>query len=226
MVFAGLAMTLPLMAQTRKPVPPAKQGSCVPCHGELKSVLPKNHKPVTGDTIAACVACHKPDPSGKPEPNAFSARLHRSHVKEGSKTDCMVCHRWSTKEFGIVGSKTNFGTLPKDELPALKNAFHSWANSKHLDATHGKADIVCLGCHGKGLPRTGDTVQNDRCIACHGSVDALAAKTAPKDFPDRNPHKSHLGEIGCDVCHHGHKPSKVYCLGCHGKFTMKIPSGE
>ena len=138
----------------------------------------------------------------------------------------MVCHTWNPKQFGVTGTKVSFGVLPKDEIPAVKKAFNSWANSKHLDASHSKADIVCLACHGTTFPTTGDTVENDRCLKCHGSMDALVAKSAPKDFPDRNPHKSHLGDIACTVCHHGHKPSKVYCLGCHGKFTMKIPAGE
>ena len=41
--------------------------------------------------------------------------------------------------------------------------------------------------------------------------------------PDRNPHKSHLGDIACTVCHHEHSPSKVYCLDCHARFDMKLP---
>jgi hypothetical protein len=57
-------------------------------------------------------------------------------------------------------------------------------------------------------------------------MEELAKKTEPKDFPDRNPHKSHLGEIACTVCHRAHAESKVYCLGCHQKFEMKITGGE
>jgi hypothetical protein len=224
-IILCLAVAFPAIAQTKKPTPGAKT-SCTPCHADLQSVLPKSHKPVAGNTIAACTTCHKPDVSGKPEPKAYSARLHRSHAKEGSTTDCTVCHTWGPKQFGLVGTKASLGVLPKDEIPVVKKAFDSWAGSKHLDASHAKADIVCLACHGKTLPTTGDNVENNRCLVCHGSMDALVAKSAPKDFPDRNPHKSHLGDIACSVCHHGHKPSKVYCLGCHGKFTMKIPAGE
>jgi len=36
-----------------------------------------------------------------------------------------------------------------------------------------------------------------------------AKKSEPKEFKDRNPHKSHLGEIACTVC--------------HKQFEMKIP---
>ncbi|HBL25170.1 MAG TPA: hypothetical protein DDZ40_13815, partial [Deltaproteobacteria bacterium] len=46
------------------------------------------------------------------------------------------------------------------------------------------------------------------------------------DFPDRNPHKSHLGTIDCVVCHKAHQSSKAYCLDCHKNFNMKIRFGE
>jgi len=61
--------------------------------------------------------------------------------------------------------------------------------------------------------------------ACHGPQDQLAARSRPQDFPKRNPHDSHLGEIACTVCHHAHAESKVYCLDCHRNFVMKIPRG-
>jgi len=66
-------------------------------------------------------------------------------------------------------------------------------------------------------------VENQRCLECHGPMEKLAQKSAPKDFPDRNPHKSHLGEIACTVCHKGHQASTVYCLDCHRNFKMSIP---
>ena len=65
-------------------------------------------------------------------------------------------------------------------------------------------------------------MENSGCLACHGPMESLALKTEPKDFKDRNPHKSHLGDIACTVCHKGHGESKVYCLSCHPKFQMKI----
>ncbi|MBA4394637.1 MAG: hypothetical protein C0407_13885 [Desulfobacca sp.] len=118
------------------------------------------------------------------------------------------------------------GVVSKANIPLLKKSFVSWASSAYLDASHNQAKVVCLACHGKTVPEKGDTVENERCLTCHGSMESLVARTAPKDFPDRNPHKSHLGEIACTVCHQGHSQSKVYCLGCHFKFKMKIPGGE
>jgi hypothetical protein len=96
------------------------------------------------------------------------------------------------------------------------------ASSGCLYSLHAKANIVCAGCHGKDLPKAGDTVENARCLECHGPADQLARKTEPKDFKDRNPHESHLGNIACTVCHKGHAESRVYCLECHKEFDMKI----
>jgi len=75
------------------------------------------------------------------------------------------------------------------------------------------------------MPATGAEVVNDQCLACHGPMDKLVARTRPAQFADRNPHESHLGEIACTTCHRGHEKSAVYCLDCHPKFQMKINGG-
>jgi len=204
----------------------SKNVSCLRCHEQIAKVLPKNHKPVTGDTIASCNTCHRPDMSTKAEPKSYASTIHSGHAKEASNTDCMVCHTYTNNRFGLYKTNISFGKLKKEDLENIKNIFISWAQSKNMDAAHGKANIICSSCHDKKLPETGDAVENDRCLACHGPLDALQKRSEPKDFPDRNPHKSHLGDdIACTVCHHSHKPSTVYCLGCHGNFKMKIPGG-
>lgn len=216
----------PLFAAPKQPAGQSKSSSCIPCHADFSSVLPKEHKPVKSGAITMCTACHKPDLSGKAEPKPFSARLHRPHTGTDGRVECTLCHSWTPgRQLGIKGTTAKLGAVSRTRMPLLKESFVSWSGSTNLDAIHGKANIVCLACHGKTLPDQGDTVENGRCLACHGSMEALAARSAPKDFPDRNPHKSHLGEIACTVCHHGHTPSKVYCLGCHQKFNMKIPGG-
>ncbi len=91
-----------------------------------------------------------------------------------------------------------------------------------MDNLHAQRSIGCAGCHGKDLPKADDTVENDRCLTCHGPMEDLVKKTEPKDFKDRNPHKSHLGDMACTVCHKAHTASKVYCLDCHKKFDMTI----
>jgi hypothetical protein len=229
-VMFCLIIVTPLISQTKKVPVKAKSVSsspCTACHADLSSLLPKNHEPVKVSNISSCLACHQSELSGKAEPNPFSTSIHRSHVKADAKTNCTLCHIWvPKKQFGIKGTKTNLGAVSKPTMERIKEIFASWASSSYLDASHGKAKVVCLSCHGKAIPEEGDTVENERCLSCHGSMESLVAKSEPKDFPDRNPHKSHLGEIACTVCHHGHSASKVYCLGCHGKFKMTIPGGE
>ena len=225
-VLFSVVFASPLMSQTKKAFEKPKGGSCNPCHAVLSTVLSKDHKPVAGNTIQACFPCHKPDFSGEPKPNSFSTRIHRPHVKAEPGIDCLLCHTWVPgKQFSLKSMRGGLGPVSKGNMALAKKSFASWASSGYLDASHEKGNVVCLGCHGKTLPGAGDTVENDRCLACHGSMETLAAKSAPKDFPDRNPHKSHLGDIACTVCHHAHKASEVYCLGCHVKFTIKIPVG-
>jgi fumarate reductase flavoprotein subunit len=85
--------------------------------------------------------------------------------------------------------------------------------------------VSCRGCHGQKLPTIDDTVENDRCVSCHGSYEKLAEKMASPQFPKQNPHKSHLIGLACTKCHAGHSRSQVYCLECHKNFNMKIPGG-
>jgi len=90
-----------------------------------------------------------------------------------------------------------------------------------LAGTHMSKGLDCAACHG-GSAKVDDneTVVNTKCIECHGSL----AKVAEKSSHAINPHKSHLGEMNCTVCHHGHVSSWTYCLNCHS-FDLKIPSG-
>jgi hypothetical protein len=230
-VFCLLVVS-PLISQTTKIKPADKKdkkaiSSCLSCHAEISAVLPKNHEAVKSPTLNGCLSCHQPNLSGKAESNSFSTAIHRGHVKENSKVDCSLCHTWKPgKQFGIKGTQAKLGAVSKDNMVLLKKSFETWNSSSLLDSSHNQAKVVCLACHGKTVPEKGDTVENERCLSCHGSMESLIERSAPKDFPDRNPHKSHLGEIACTTCHKAHSPSKVYCLGCHGKFKMKIPGGE
>jgi len=197
--------------------------SCQACHADFTSVLPKGHPPAKGTGLAACTSCHAPDLTGIAKKNAFSSRMHTAHVGPKGSLDCTACHTWvPNKRFGLIGQKWSWGAPKKEDMDLMKEIFISWANSGHTDTLHAKAGIVCTQCHGKELPKADDTVENSRCLTCHGPMEKLALKTEPKDFKGRNPHKSHLGDIACTVCHKGHRESKVYCLGCHQNFQMKI----
>jgi DNA-directed RNA polymerase subunit RPC12/RpoP len=198
--------------------------SCINCHRDFTAVLQKGHPPVKGKDITACLVCHPPKSTGKPELNAFSARLHRAHQCSKQKLDCLVCHTWQpARIFGLPMQKWTIGKSSRKDMDLLKQIFNSWSSSVFLDALHAKKNVTCKGCHGNTIPISEATIENDRCLSCHGGLEQLTAKTSPLEFPDRNPHKSHLGEINCTVCHHAHRESEVYCLGCHKTFQMKIP---
>lgn len=196
--------------------------SCKTCHADLASVLPKGHPPVAENSLASCMPCHPSDFEGRAEKNLFATRMHMAHLPPRGSLDCTACHEWMPgKSFGLIGRDGSWGAPDAKDMDFLRTIFKSWAGSGYMDHLHAAAGIGCTQCHGKGLPRADDTVENDRCLVCHGPMDRLAQKTEPKEFKDRNPHKSHLGDIACTVCHKGHAESKVYCLECH-KFDMKI----
>jgi hypothetical protein len=181
---------------------------CTGCHSSLKSVLPARHPVVAGNTLEACFKCHNPESLGKAEPRPFAAIMHVKHMQPSVGLACVDCHVWVPKStFGFPGRSFALGKPSVVDIELATKVFNSWATSSNLDALHAKRQITCAGCHGKGLPQKGDTVENERCISCHGSYESLAVKTRPARFTDRNPHQSHLGEIGCAVCHHAHKPS-------------------
>ncbi len=91
-----------------------------------------------------------------------------------------------------------------------------------LDDMHAPAKQEnCDACHGTAGNNVDDNEEpvNSNCIKCHGTLSDMGQKAAGHI----NPHRSHLGAMGCTVCHHGHGPSQVYCLNCHD-FAMKIPA--
>ena len=195
----------------------SEKQSCKVCHSDLREVLPKQHKAVTGDSIKACVSCHRPGKRDETKADQFFARLHKPHA---SSIDCGVCHAWTPgKAFTVIGSKQSLGAISQGQMNAVKKETLSWAESGYLDSIHGRKDLSCRACHDGSLtPNDSETRENAACIKCHGSLDKVAA--SKKDHI--NPHKSHLGEIACTACHHGHAPSRSYCSNCHA-FDMKIP---
>lgn len=217
-----LSLTTP-GARTAGAASPPK-GNCRECHANIASVLPKGHPPAKGTGIAACTACHVPDLEGKLPRNEYSARMHLAHIPPKGDLECSACHSWvPRRSFGLIGRKGSWGAPSRNEMALLEEIFVSWAGAEHTAGLHAGAGIVCSQCHGKGLPKPDETVENSKCLACHGPMDALALKTEPKDFKGRNPHRSHLGDIACTICHKGHMEPKVFCLDCHRNFVMKIP---
>lgn len=198
--------------------------SCVSCHADFSSLLPSKHPAVAGKDIKACTSCHVVKVSEATEPAIFSSKIHRVHAGSDTGTECTLCHVWTPeKRFSVIGSTVSWGAVSKMDMVLLRKMFDSWTGSKYLDSIHARSDVMCSGCHGGVIPKEDDTIDNSRCLSCHGPMEKLAARTTPKDFPDRNPHKSHLGDMACVVCHKSHEASTVYCLQCHAKFSMKIP---
>ncbi len=63
-------------------------------------------------------------------------------------------------------------------------------------------------------------VNTDGCLKCHVSYEKLAART---DKNDINPHDSHLENLDCGACHHGHKKPVLACDECHEFTNIKVP---
>jgi fumarate reductase flavoprotein subunit len=109
-------------------------------------------------------------------------------------------------------------SAPKKDAAAATTAQPAPA-SAFLADMHAKKQVNCDSCHGTGGNVVDDNEQpvNGNCIKCHGTLADVGKKAAGHI----NPHKSHLGEINCTVCHHGHAASQIYCLNCHD-FAMNI----
>jgi hypothetical protein len=196
---------------------------CKECHPDCAVLLPKDHSPVESD-VASCLDCHQSSLPAAEKKNPFLTRIHLAHHPPLGEGDCLACHLWSSgKSFGLINAAESWGAPTQQEMEILKEIFASWATSKFTDNLHARADVSCAGCHATKLPQLDATVENKKCLECHGPMENLAKATEPAEFKDRNPHKSHLGEIDCTVCHKAHGESKVYCLGCHQKFAMAIP---
>ncbi len=103
------------------------------------------------------------------------------------------------------------------EKAALKGGF--------LADMHQGKQVSCDGCHGTvadNVVNDNEQPVNDNCIKCHGGLEEVVKK----DTGHIKPHKSHLGDINCTVCHHGHVASQIYCLNCHDFQGLKIPADE
>ena len=106
---------------------------------------------------------------------------------------------------------------------SLFNSFYSpfsfaGAAPPFLANKHEGAGIACEGCHKDNQAK--DRVPAAVCAACHGDQAKLAERTQ-KAIP--NPHDSHLGNVECGLCHHGHKKSEDYCSTCHESGYDKVP---
>jgi hypothetical protein len=224
-VFVLVCLSAGMASAAEQANSQAAADGCAACHADFASTLPKGHAEVKQPGLAGCLTCHSFERTGEVKKNGFSTRIHLGHAPQ-LQGECAACHSYvAGKSFGLTGQSFSWGA-PKDaDMAAMKKAFASWTKSDNLDHLHAKAKVDCAGCHGKQAPLAESTVENNRCLVCHGPMAALVAKTKSKEDPARNPHESHLGEAPCAVCHHAHTESRSYCLDCHKNFDMPMPGG-
>jgi fumarate reductase flavoprotein subunit len=109
------------------------------------------------------------------------------------------------------------GLFPSSGLGAEAGGQPAGGAGTFLADRHGAAGIDCTGCHNESPPKAAPDTRV--CLSCHGPNDKLAEKTADLEA---NPHASHLGDLDCGNCHHGHNASVDYCGRCH-TFGFKVP---
>ena len=85
----------------------------------------------------------------------------------------------------------------------------AWAGKLTTAERHKEYGIDCAGCHGANEKKLFDHKQ---CLGCHESYVKVAERTRKLE---RNPHKSHYGEVECIACHQGHKADESLCAQCH-----------
>ncbi|HEY5959557.1 MAG TPA: FAD-dependent oxidoreductase, partial [Polyangiaceae bacterium] len=85
---------------------------------------------------------------------------------------------------------------------------------------HHDQKVKCSDCHNpsKLFPDDNESDENSGCIRCHRSGGAPPATSTAAI----SAHRSHLGKVGCTICHHAHTASQTYCSNCH-LFDMEIP---
>jgi hypothetical protein len=137
-----------------------------------------------------------------------------------TSTDCTVCHKTE------LASESNSSCYASQHASAGVACVQCHAVTDNLKSEHVSATAIAQ------MPTklsTQDAVAEATCLGCHGSYEALAAKTTNVTvLTDEtgtivNPHavpksvSQHQG-VTCTTCHSIHKASgnpKDYCLSCH-----------
>ena len=91
------------------------------------------------------------------------------------------------------------------------------SESPYIDKSHVDSGLTCESCHGP-LPeadQTPEPPETEKCLSCHGGDYKSLGKVTQEKWGDRNPHKSHQGELDCSSCHKVHDSFEFYCSICH-----------
>lgn len=122
----------------------------------------------------------------------------------------------------------------------MEKNVNSYLTGPNLDHVHDLAGVQCKECHEypvdaeiasgikfvTGNYEVGDDGEllkrkygDEMCLQCHISYDNVAKRTADLD---KNPHKSHLGELPCSTCHISHGEQVDYCAQCHDNGDQEM----
>ena len=188
------------------------QTQCGQCHSTAVP-LSSGHPNVQQLTATDCSKCHANNGKG------IFQKVHESHK---GKVPCNSCHL--TNQNSVVLRQLSSGetiSVSKDDFELYSELLSTDEGS--ASKLHLSKGLTCGSpCHKESAPQEGSTVDNDRCLSCHGSYEELAKKTQKAEKSD-NPHSSHQGKLECSRCHAGHSKTKSYCLECHSNFNQKMP---
>lgn len=199
---------------------------CASCHEKLSDTVPESHFNVTLEEVKYCLVCH----SLEGPATAFDWTTHLAHyAQEEFSGDCWSCHLLDEEGgFRLIGAEGGKGIEVTEEVvEGMGSYFVSWATSEcensegeiklGLDHKHANQGVTCALCHGTYFPQ--GRASMEQCLGCHGSYEHVATLT---EDVDPNPHRSHLGEVRCTLCHRAHEESVFYCNECH-VFQLEMP---
>lgn len=135
--------------------------------------------------------------------------------------DCATCHADDEQVVPaghVPTAGMNAATCVVCHQPGSPLALSSAAFP--LDHHHMLSGMTCETCHGE--TQTPGPMTTAQCLACHGPLEELAARTA--DTRPTNPHSTPHGPTfaECDLCHQVHRESENFCAQCHD-FNYVVP---
>lgn len=111
-----------------------------------------------------------------------------------------------------------------DAAPA-KTIYSQSAKADYLAGFHlKKLSAGCSACHPDSKVTDSQTEIDSKCVACHGTYDALGKKDLAAGRKI-SAHAGHLSISSCTTCHGGHEASFAYCNNCH-VFDMPMKFGR
>ncbi len=217
--FAVIFVCLFLSARYAFCAPQTAPFTCGACHQKAPKALPLSHKGYDMKNTSMCFVCHRLKGKAKP----LGEKIHLIHMQRGSDpvSDCLSCHAATAQGevlFPGLGMKA-----AADRMTKLKSLFVSAATSEYLDHRHGEKGISCPQCHSSRdyIEGSKEPDPQAQCVKCHGDFPEMAKKTANASY-EQNPHKTHLPDLECSACHHGHRAFEDACSTCHN-FGFKAP---